>query len=152
MKEHITQFLLEKGYKTYRCSRVIPKQNASAKVQNEYLFKRDDLVFTEGDRNSEYSTFYYPYDKTNDFSTMVCGGLDIRFVKDGDFKNPIIYGLHEHGKPPTLIYPRPTILRKKKSGVCNVSLYDDWMSRCLQREAAADIYEAMFDKTKSFTY
>lgn len=32
------------------------------------------------------------------------GNLDYRFIK-GDLQ--IVFGLHEKGKPPTLIYPRP---------------------------------------------
>lgn len=41
-----------------------------------------------------------------DFSSMVKGGLDVRYVKGS---SEIIWGHHERGKPPTLIYPRPQI-------------------------------------------
>lgn len=40
----------------------------------------------------------------NHFSTYEHGFLDIRYIRLG---KEICFGLHENGKPPTLIYPRP---------------------------------------------
>ena len=37
------------------------------------------------------------------FSSLVIGGIDVRYMKDDKI---IIWGLHDRGKPPTLIYPR----------------------------------------------
>ena len=47
----------------------------------------------------EYQLSTYDY-----FTTVMGGGLDIRFLKDG---KEIVWGLSENGKPPTLISPRP---------------------------------------------
>lgn len=43
----------------------------------------------------------------SDISATVSGGLAVYWVKDEDFSNPVIWGLSEKGKPPTLISPRP---------------------------------------------
>ena len=43
------------------------------------------------------------------FSTMSEGGLDVRLVK---YNSEFVFGLNEIGKPPTLIYPRTSDLRK----------------------------------------
>lgn len=36
------------------------------------------------------------------FSSMVIGGIDIRYIKGNEV---FVYGLYEQGKPPTLSYP-----------------------------------------------
>lgn len=160
--EHITKILDSKGYKTYRKGYVFPKQNAASKEQYKSIIKREDLIFVEGNKTSEKSVFYYPHGsilKINDFSSMVVGGTDIRFIKDKDFENQIIWGLNEHGKPPTLIYPRPKIKIKKHIEVMGIThiVYedesrDDSMNLCLSKENHHEILENLFDKNKVFEY
>lgn len=77
----------------------------------------------------------------NSFSTMVHGGLDIRYVKDNI---TIIWGLNEVGKPPTLIYPRP----KVKNNNLFILYNDDLMNRILKNYSNEDIFNAMFETDK----
>ena len=139
------QILQERGYKTYRRGTTSKFQNDSAKEQYKSILKRDDIIHTD------CSAFYYPHYNVDDFSTMVVGGTDIRFVKDEDFDNEIIWGLNEYNKPPTLIYPRPRI-SGKKNGRILTSLDDDAMNICLAKENHEDILIAMYDKEKVFRY
>ena len=68
---------------------------------------------------------YVPDDNINYFSSCAPGYLDIRLLKDGE---EIIWGLHQVGHQPTLIYPRPS----------NVS--DSQMSQLLIDSSYEDIY------------
>lgn len=55
--------------------------------------------------NRSTNDFYYEEEKINDinfFSSTTPGYLDLRLVNGN---KEIIYGLHEYGHPPTLIYP-----------------------------------------------
>lgn len=177
---HITKLLYDKGYETYRYVFSFPGQNASAKEQVKHLMKRKDLIFREGSRTTDICAFYYPFGsilKINDFSTMVVGGLDIRFVKDGDFENPIVWGLNEYNSPPTIVYPRPRIIvkrvRKQSSTYRRVSmkgveiikridpknyisieneLRDDSMNLVLEKEDSELIFEALYDSSIIFKY
>ena len=69
-----------------------------------------------------------------------------RYVKDNDFENPIMWGLSERHKPPTLIYPRPNIRAIIPDGKFRLTIlrqnFDDAMNICLQRENHQDIYNA----------
>jgi hypothetical protein len=160
--EHITKILDSKGYKTYRKGCVFPNQNASAKEQYKLIMKREDLIFVEGDKTTDTASFYYPFGsilKINDFSTMIVGGTNIRFVKDEDFENQIIWGFLEHGKPPTLIHPRPKINVKrfrefngKKYLVNENESTDDSMNLCLSKENHNDILNALNDDTILYKY
>lgn len=86
------------------------------------------------------------------FLTMKHGGLDIRYVKEGSPN--IIYGLREHGKPPTLISPRPniTVLNDRYEYGFITQERDDAMNICLQKEKVEDIFKAMFDNKIKFEY
>ena len=68
-----------------------------------------------------------------------------------DRKNIICFGLHEKGKPPTLIYPRPKIKVIRDSGVSN-ECRDDSMNIVLQKENSEDVFKAIFDKSIVFEY
>jgi len=72
--KHITEILIDNGYKAHRA------------------------VYNKGVQE------YIEVEFKNDYSSMVSGGLDYRFIK-GD--KEVIYGLNEYKKPPTLIRPRP---------------------------------------------
>ena len=160
--EHITKILHNKGYKTYRKGYVFPNQNASAKEQYKSIMKRDDLIFVEGDKTTDTASFYYPFGsilKINDFSTMVVGGIDIRFVKDEDFENQFIWGLREQGKPPTLIHPRPKIRVKRyrefngeKHIIYEDESMDNSMNLCLSKENNEEILKNISNKTKIYKY
>lgn len=101
--------------------------------------------------------FIYEESFMDSFSSMINGGLVIHFIKNEDYKNPIIFGLHEKNKPPTLITPRPYIRLKR---FCNnlkrietiTEVFDDAMNICLLKENSEDIFEALFNKNKQFNY
>lgn len=160
--EHITKILDSRGYKTYRKGCVFPNQNASAKEQYKSIMKREDLIFVEGNKKTERALFYYPFGnilKINDFSTMIVGGIDIRFVKDEDFENQFIWGLREHGKPPTLIHPRPKIQVKRykefngeKHIIYEDESMDDSMNLCLSKENHKEILQNLNNKNKVYKY
>jgi len=48
--------------------------------------------------------YYERAEFKNDYSSLVSGHLDYRFIK-GD--REIVWGLNEVKKPPTLVWPRP---------------------------------------------
>lgn len=121
---------------------------------NKHLTKY--LVEDLGYKSYRYISGEYIPNNINDYSTMVEGGLDIRYIKDGDKSKQIIFGLHEKGKPATLITPRPNIIVKIKDSEGKVTFinhnFDDAMNICLKEEPANKIYEAMYDKTIEFKY
>ena len=161
MKKHLTQILLDNGYKTYRFGCTFPDQNASAKEQYRIILKnRKDMIYVNGtNEGSERKYFFYPHGAVNDFSTMVVGGIDIRFVKNLDFENQIIWGLSEFGKPPTLKWPRPTIRVKRSFNFGEVQheyyeneSIDNSMNLCLEKEDHEAVFKAIFDRTIKFEY
>ena len=118
---NLIEYLRSKGYVSYR--RV---------YKNKKWINDFDINISEG------------------FTTTVSGGVDIRFVKDNDFDNVIIFGLHEHKKPPTLITPRPHIKMWRGNVFCEQ--LDDAMNHVLRVESSEDIFKAMFDKSIMFKY
>jgi len=134
----LINLLISKGYKKFRF------------ITNKKGFKKE----------------YNPSIKDDTFSTMVDGGLDIRYEKDDDIW---IFGLHEKGYPPTLIYPRPNIVFKIKSTedllllrnlgyhkwkkykikdfVLNAQSKDVFMQRALKRYTAQEILDAINNNT-----
>jgi hypothetical protein len=88
-----------------------------------------DILKENGYKEYRYIGFKFVENTQNDFSTMRDGGLAIFYVKDNDFDNPIIWGLHEFGKPPTLIKPRPK------------HLSDNEMNRMLANQNHYEIFE-----------
>jgi hypothetical protein len=151
--KHLTTILIEKGYEPWRYSCVYPTQNADAKNQNSHILKNKEkynVVFTEG--NETEGIFYFkPIQPYYDFSTMRTGGITTYWVKDKDFKNSIIWGMNEFGKPPTLISPRPKIKLRKEKRILSQN-YDDVMNVCLQKEDHEKIFEAIFDSNITFEY
>ena len=117
--------------------------------------------------NKKAKEWYYTDDDLSvDFSTMVSGGIDVRYIK-GD--REIIYGLAEHKKPPTLISPRPRISVKRNRDLFNFDEngnkikvgsdvwvynedYTDSMTLCMQMENHEDILKAMYDDSIIFKY
>jgi hypothetical protein len=80
-------------------------------------------------------------------------------VMDADFtwedrKNEIVFGLHEKGKPSTLISPRPQIEVKRyedgKLVITQNEDFDDSMNYILANVSAEEIFLAMYDKEKCF--
>lgn len=111
----------------------------------EYLLNNGYKPFRKIYQNKQWIYTEIPL---NGFSTSVSGGVDIRFIKD---ENEIIWGLSERNKPPTLIYPRPNIIVKKKEESIN-HVWDDAMNICLSKETPEQIFKAMYDKSKTFIY
>lgn len=88
--------------------------------------------------------------KGHTISTMV--NLDHRYVHNTDenILRIICFGLHEAGKPPTLISPRPRIeVKRIKDGkeIIENELYDDSMNVVLKNIPHEEIYKAMYDKS-----
>lgn len=76
-----------------------------------------------------------------------------------DRTKEIVFGLHEHGKPPTLITPRPNIKVKRKEIVDGVEqvvtyteLFDDSMNVALSKQTPEEIYNAMYNESIVFEY
>lgn len=74
-------------------------------------------------------------------------------------KELICFGLHETGKPPTLIYPRPKIRVKrevcfngKKSTVIEREEFDNSMNLVLMKEKPERIFKSLFDDSIVFEY
>ena len=67
-----------------------------------------------------------------------------------DGKGEICFGLHEVGKPPTLISPRPRIeVKRIKDGkeVIENEQWDDSMNVVLKDIPHEEIFKAMYDKS-----
>jgi hypothetical protein len=110
-----------------------------------------EILKYEGYKEYRYTEKGFIENKEDYFSTMVNGGLAVYYVKNNDFNNPVIWGLHEFNKPPTLISPRPKILKYANGLLYNQEM-DDVMNLCLQKELHQDIFKAMFDKSIVFKY
>ena len=87
----------------------------------------------------------------NEHIISTTSNLDYRYVHPSNPSVQIVYGLHEVGKPPTLIYPRPRILVKREGRTYN-ELYDDSMNLALQNESFDDILNAIFNRSILFEY
>ena len=70
----------------------------------DYLFRNGWKPYRLVRDGNLFSKKYLPIPSL-DFSSMMTGMCDIRFEK-GD--QTIVWGMSEHGKPHTLIYPRPS--------------------------------------------
>lgn len=81
---------------------------------------------------------YVPCKDDDFFSSMVSGGLDVRYIKD-DVE--FIWGLHEKGKPPVLISPRPNTKPIK-------FVDDDLMFNILSSFPFDEIYESCLRRKK----
>lgn len=145
----ILEILKSKGYQEWRHSCVFPQQNADAKTQNAYILQNKgkfNVTFVKG--NEVDGSFFFKAPDFIDFSSMRVGGIAKYYVRENDFYNPVIWGLSEVGKPPTLIFPRPKISRE------NYDEYkspDDIMNMVLSKYPHEEIFTAMFDKSITLT-
>lgn len=120
-----------------------------------------DILFKKG--------FELCQGKHLDYSSMRENGIDSRYIKDNII---FIWGLHEKGKPPTLISPRPRITKTitktvrewREQGFIlnnkvkldeNVTItlnetYDDLMNEVLNKFSHYDIIEACTNKNIIF--
>jgi hypothetical protein len=73
--------------------------------------------------------------------------LDHRYYHKSDVnkEQPIVFGLNESNKPPTLIYPRPR-LRVNRNGLIQDERHDDNMNVALSVIPHEEILKAMYDK------
>lgn len=67
-----------------------------------------------------------------------------------DRKNEICFGLHEVGKPSTLIYPRPNIktIQTTNNIIFDRGINDDIMNNILSKYTFDEIFESMFNREK----
>ena len=155
MSKHLLEMLKDKGYERYSCSITFPKQNLEVKNHNKKILsdkEKYSVVFVEG--NETEGKFYYK-DKFRDFSTMRPDGIDYRYVKDLDFENEIVWGLNELGKPPTLKYPRPNVVRKKTiNGISHTQngVNDNEINDLLSRYPHEKILEAILSQKEILVY
>ena len=98
---------------------------------------------------------YEPTDK-HVISTMV--NLDHRYIHPS-IEGEICFGLHEKGRPPTLISPRPKIMIRRFKEVDGKQVIklqdqsrDDAMNFVLGKESPEKILEALFNPDISFNY
>jgi hypothetical protein len=75
-------------------------------------------------------------------------GVSVKDIPYEDRKGEICFGLHEQGKPATLISPRPRIQVKRPGGVLEHETKDDSMIIALQKFSFEEVFEAMYDQTK----
>ncbi|AGO47367.1 hypothetical protein Phi19:1_gp077 [Cellulophaga phage phi19:1] len=159
-----TELLEEKGYKTYR---FVAKNNwnKESKKQAQTILDKNanDVIFVKGDFNTDESDFFIPvsfnhtYIRAN-YNTLLNGGIATYFVKDLDFENPIVFGLHEQGQPPTLISPRPNIKRvneiiNDEGKVLRTNLItDEAVTYVLRNENPELVYKSLFDDSIEFNY
>lgn len=95
-----------------------------------------------------------------DYSTMRVNG--IASIYEDNKGRQIIWGLHEYKKPPTLIYPRPNIVKyimlsehpcftnitpEKDKKIYIDQQYDDVVNQALKEIDNELLFEAMFDKS-----
>lgn len=90
-----------------------------------------------------------------DVSTMIPNGIRCRLDHpDGRF---IIWGLNEHGKPPTLCYPRPLInkhtifeVNGKQYPILLTEQSDDCINELMRLIPHEEIFEQMFLQSKTY--
>jgi hypothetical protein len=133
------QMLLDKGYLKYviNCKTMryeVAKGHIISTIMNidhRYIHKTD-MIFLQ---------------KANNLSVM-----DESFTWE-DRKGEICFGLHEAGKPPTLIFPRPRIEVKRiingKEVIENEQL-DNSINVVLNNIPHEEIFKAMWDKSICF--
>lgn len=140
----------------------------------EFLINKGYIMFAF---NAKEMKYYKP--KTHTISTMAnLGHIYIhksdanllnkieqgKSVMEDDFnwedrKNEIVFGLHEGGKPPTLISPRPRIKIKRtitknsiRKEVVITEQSDDAMNIVLSKVDPIIIYKAMYDNSICFDF
>lgn len=117
-----------------------------------------DRGFTKSTFNPKrQSSKYHPAKSTHTLSTL--SNLDYRYTHLNYEGLEIVFGLHEHKKPPTLIYPRPKIAVKRVKKLKNRDVvvvedesFDDSMNVVLSKESMQDIFNALIIPTIQFTY
>jgi len=155
--KHLLEIILENGYQPYRYAITFDRQNSTSKLEvNRILSNKEKYNVVELIKGEYKHIYFQDGYSINDFSSMRVGGLATFFIKDNDFENPIIWGLREANKPPTLINNRPKIsLRRfdKDGNVENLNeSQDDAMNYCLSKENHENIFNDLFKKELFFTY
>lgn len=99
----------------------------------QYLFSIGYKPFKKCFEKKEWVYFPLEENELSAFSTSVTGRIDNRWVRENNFDNEIIFGLHEKNKPPTLAYPRP-------KGIYT----DDQMNILLKNNSPEEIYKMIY--------
>ena len=131
------QMLLDKGYIKYILNCKTMKFEVAKEHTISTMVNIDHRYFHKSD--------------TNILNKIQIG----KSVMDNDFtwddrKGEICFGLHEVGKPPTLISPRPKIeVKRIKDGkeIVQDEQFDDSMNLVLKDIAHEEIFKAMYDKS-----
>lgn len=98
------------------------------------------LLISKGYKKYTFRNGRYEVAKNETISSI--GVIDFRYIKDD---NEIIFGLHEKGKPTTLIYPRPSIIVTKPNGTFIDQQYDDAVNIALNKLGSEVVYSAIFN-------
>ena len=142
MENNITQFeqmLLNKGYIKYILNCKTMKFEVAEGHIISTMLNIDHRYFHNADEN---------------ILQKIASGKSVMeedFTLD-DRSGEICFGLHENGKPPTLISPRPKIeIKRIRDGkeVIEDEQYDDSMNIVLRDVPCEDIFKAMYDKSVS---
>lgn len=131
------QMLLDKGYIKYILNCKTMKFEEAKGHTISTMVNLDHRYFHNTDEN---------------ILQKIANGISVReedFTWE-DRKGEICFGLHESGKPPTLISPRPKIeVKRIKEGevVIENEQYDDSMNVVLKDIPHEEIFKAMYDKS-----
>jgi hypothetical protein len=131
-------FLIDKGYSTY----ILDCKEMKYQKSNQHIISTmvnlDHRYIHNTDRNF--------LDKINKGKSV----MDEDFTWE-DRKGEICFGLHEKGKPCTLISPRPRI-RVMKNDIILTEQNDDAMNIVLKEIEYEEIFKAMYDKSICFEF
>lgn len=123
------QYLIDKGYVRYKIS------------NHSYVIPKYHSFSTMGD----LSYIYFP----KEVAEKIMPGNIIAEMDREEWGKQVSFGLHEKGKPPTLIYPRPRInlrvIHNDRVFILDEQ-FDDIMNRALDEFTMDEIYAAMLDK------
>lgn len=131
------KYLLDKGYEVF--------QRVYHRNRNEHENIFSGKVVTVSSLANLDNFYYLPSEITKEELDDI-----------SEWKNMVIdIGLHEVGKPVTLIYPRPKIeVKKNEDGKERFydESYDDSVNIVLQKEPFGDILNSLTDKSIVFKY
>lgn len=129
------QMLLDKGY-------------------NRYILNLKTMMFEEANGyfiSSIANIGYHYFHKTDMNILNKIGKCELlKNYTNDDRKGEICFGLHEQGKPTTLISPRPRIEIKRiknQKVVIEDETFDNSMNVVLDKVSCDEIFKAMYDKS-----
>jgi len=117
-----------------------------------------EIITEKGYKPYRYNGKNYILDNNpNNFSSVIVGGTAVFYVKDDDFENPIIWGLQEMGKPPTLIKPRFNVSLKRTNPTNRCveiinGMYNDAIDYVLKNNCHLFLFDNLYNKKLYFEF